>query len=41
MCVENKVGGVEAAKSSEYSYLFGEKGNTPTENSSGNQNNFI
>lgn len=41
MCVENKVVGIEAAKSSEYSFLLGEKSNAPTESSSENQNNFI
>lgn len=41
MCVENKVDGIEAAKSSEYSFLLGEKGNAPTENSSEKLNNFI
>lgn len=41
MCVENKVVEIEAAESSEYSFLLGEKGNAPTENSSENQNNFI
>lgn len=41
MCVENKVVGIEAAKSSEYSFLFGEKDNAPKENSSEIQNNFI
>lgn len=41
MCVGNKVVGIEAAKSSEYSFLFGGKGNAPTENSSENKKNFI
>lgn len=41
MGVENKVVGIEAAKSSEYSCLYGDKGNAPTENSSENQNNFF